>query len=94
MFFSFQVAPYEKKNFPINDEMYEKMLKNMPENHHFATNTRSQDSSDPDDTNLLDERVDSPDSESTESAIGDGEEDPNDPEWSDSERTIRERYKR
>lgn len=66
----------------------------MPENHQFATNSRSQDSSDQEEANLFDERVDSPDSESTESAIGDGEEDPNDPEWSDSERACKEKYKR
>lgn len=67
----------------------------MPENHQFTTNSRSQDSSDHEDIGYLeDERIGSPDSESTESAIGDGEEDPNDPEWSDMERINRERYKR
>lgn len=81
--------------FPINDETYDKMLKNMPENHQFLTNSRSQDSSDHEDGHYVDdERVCSPDSESTESAIGDGEEDPNDPEWSDIERNSREKYKR
>lgn len=71
------------------------MLKNMPENHQFMTNSRSQDSSDHDEVYYLDnERTGSPDSESTESAIGDGEEDPNDPEWSDSERNNREKYKK
>lgn len=71
------------------------MLKNMPENHQFTTNSRSQDSSDHEEMSCLDEdRTGSPNSESTESAIGDGEEDPNDPEWLDMERMNRERYKR
>ncbi|KAJ8921484.1 hypothetical protein NQ315_003102 [Exocentrus adspersus] len=92
-----EVAPYEKRTFPITDEVYEKMLKHMPENHQFIkTNVRAQDSSDCEGGALgyLDRKVDSPDSESTESAIGDGDEDPNDPEWIDMERANRERYKR
>ncbi|KAJ8948936.1 hypothetical protein NQ314_008314, partial [Rhamnusium bicolor] len=90
-----EVAPYERRTFPINDETYEKMLKHMPENHQFKTNIRAQDSAEYDgEEGYLDRKVDSPDSESTESAIGDGEEDPNDPEWIDMERANRERYKR
>lgn len=90
-----QIPPYEKRSFPINDETYDKMLKNMPANHQFMTNSRSQDSSDHEEevTYLDDDRVASSDSESTESAIGEGE-DPNDPEWSDTDRSNRERYKR
>ncbi|KAJ8973353.1 hypothetical protein NQ317_001397 [Molorchus minor] len=71
------------------------MLKLMPEDHQFMTNSRSQDSTEYDGLGYLDRnKDDSPDSESTESAIGDGEEDPNDPEWIDMERVNRERYKR
>lgn len=53
----------------------------MPENHQITTNVRAQDNS----PLYMDEKPDSVDSESTESAIGD--EDPNDPEWVDLERT-------
>ncbi|KAJ8960551.1 hypothetical protein NQ318_013839 [Aromia moschata] len=91
-----EVAPYERRTFPITDETYEKMLKHMPEDHQFMTNTRAQDPTDYEDAvvGYLDRRHGSPDTESTESAIGDGEEDPNDPEWIDMERANRERYKR
>lgn len=68
----------------------------MPENHKFTKNNMFQDSSDREEIAyfLSHDRLNSPDSESTESAIGDGEEDPNDPEWSDMERINREKYKR
>ncbi|CAH1184596.1 unnamed protein product [Phyllotreta striolata] len=93
-----EVPPYDKRTFPISDELYEKMLKHMPEDHQFQTNIRSQDSFDEDNRdmydNYLDRKLGSPDSESTESAIGDGEEDPNDPEWIEMERLSRDRYKR
>lgn len=49
------------------------------------------------DDNYVDEKLDSPppDSESTESAYGDGDdEDPNDPEWFEMEHSNRDRYKR
>ncbi|EFA12370.1 hypothetical protein TcasGA2_TC002076 [Tribolium castaneum] len=80
-----EVAPFDTRTFPLDDETYEKMLKSMPENHQFKTNYRAQD------CDYLDEKVDSPGSESTESALG--EEDPNDPEWVDMER-VRDRHKR
>lgn len=71
-----EVAPYDTRTFPFDDDTYETMLKCMPENHQFTTNARAQDSNDI----YYDEKVGSPiGSESTESAIGD--EDPNDPEW-------------
>lgn len=60
----------------------------MPENHQLTTNVRAQDNSP---VSFLEDKIDSADSESTESAIGD--EDPNDPEWVDLERT-RDRQKR
>ncbi|RZB62197.1 KAT8 regulatory NSL complex subunit 1, partial [Asbolus verrucosus] len=85
-----EVAPYDTRTFPLDDDTYEKMLGNMPENHQFKTNARAQDSSDYH-LGYLDEKVDSPGSESTESAVG--EEDPNDPEWVDMERS-RDRHKR
>lgn len=88
-----EVAPYEKRVFPLVDDVYDKMLKHMPENHQLhQTNIRAQDSrtyNSPD--SYLDDKLDSPGSESTESALG--EEDPNDPEWIDMER-VRDRHKR
>ncbi|XP_072384990.1 KAT8 regulatory NSL complex subunit 1 [Diabrotica undecimpunctata] len=94
-----EVPPYDKRTFPLNDEIYEKMLRHMPEDHQFQTNSRSQDSTENesrDYDSYLDQKApDSPDTESTESAIGDGEEeDPNDPEWIDMERFNRDRSKR
>lgn len=72
--------------------MYDKMLKHMPENHQFHTNIRAQDSQNLNSPeSYFDYKMDSVDSESTESALGD--EDPNDPEWMDME-GIRERHKR
>lgn len=87
-----EVVPYEKRVFPLIDEAYEKLLKHMPENHQLQTNVRAQDSrtyNSPE--SYLDEKIGSPGSESTESALGD--EDPNDPEWIDMER-VRDRHKR
>ncbi|XP_074033413.1 non-specific lethal 1 [Leptinotarsa decemlineata] len=90
-----EVAPYDRREFPIGDETYEKMLEHMPENHQFQTNAHSQDSAEYEGAaGYMDRKVDSPDSESTESAIGEGEEDPNDPEWIDMEGINRDRYKR
>ncbi|KAF5308398.1 hypothetical protein FQR65_LT06219 [Abscondita terminalis] len=84
-----EVPPYDRRVFPLSEETYDKMLKLMPINHQFKTNIRAQDYSSP--TSYLDEVGDSPDSESTESAVGD--EDPNDPEWMDLENT-KDRYRR
>lgn len=85
-----EVAPFDKRLFPISEELYEKMLKNMPENHKSKTNIHSQDAVEFN-TNLSDNeyKVDFHDSESTESAFGD--EDPNDPEWIALER-VKDRY--
>ncbi|PSN48058.1 hypothetical protein C0J52_03439 [Blattella germanica] len=58
-----EVPPYEPRTFPLQDDMYEKMLKAMPE---VTCNEIS--------------RPVSPSTDSTESALGEGE-DPNDPEW-------------
>ncbi|CAH1153931.1 unnamed protein product [Phaedon cochleariae] len=116
-----EVPPYEARTFPIDDATYSQMLDHMPENHsRCRTNARSQDaravcptaderlSSYGAGSEERAERAGSPDSESTESAVGDGEveedeeeeeeeeeEDPNDPEWMDVEQRVgKDRYKR
>lgn len=85
-----EVPPFDKRLFPLPEDVYEKMLKGMPESHKNKTNIHSQDSLEftP---NLSDNeyKVDFHDSESTESAFGD--EDPNDPEWIAMER-VKDRY--
>lgn len=90
-----EVAPYERRLFPLTDDTYEKMLKAMPEDHKCKTNTRAQDTDFPVVSSDIEDKVDDyHDSESTESAYGD--EDPNDPEWMDLERnnSREHRYKR
>lgn len=85
------IPPFETRSFPLPEDLYEKMLKIMPENHKSkSTNIHSQDSLEFN-YNLSDNeyKVDFHDSESTESAYGD--EDPNDPEWIAMER-VRDRY--
>lgn len=88
------VTPFEKRVFPLSDEIYEKMLKAMPEDHKHKTNIRAQDTDFSGLCSDIDDKIEFHDSESTESAYGD--EDPNDPEWVDLERSnSREhRYKR
>lgn len=83
-----EVTPFDTRTFPLDDDTYDQMLENMPENHQFKTNYRAQDC---DFGDFDDKLMDSPGSESTESALGD--EDPNDPEWVDMERS-RDRHKR
>lgn len=83
------VSPFESRLFPLDDDTYDHMLKLMPENHQFKTNYRAQDCTSP--SSCLGDRANSPDSESTESAVGD--EDPNDPEWIDMENN-KDRYRR
>lgn len=88
-----EVAPYDMRTFPLTEDVFEKMLKTMPEKYQLQTNVRAQDSVDvASPSSYLDEKVDSPGSESMESALG--EEDPNDPEWIDVERSSRDRHKR
>lgn len=87
-----EVAPFEKRLFPLNEEIYEKMINNMPENHkNKITNIHSQDSLEYN-YNVSDNeyKADYHDSESTESAYGD--EDPNDPEWIAMEPATKDRY--
>ncbi|XP_018324229.1 KAT8 regulatory NSL complex subunit 1 [Agrilus planipennis] len=106
------VTPYDRRTFPLAEDAYDKMLKQMPEDHRqCSTNSRSQDVqrrrssscfsplNDDEDDRRDSLTLGSPmvvcaaegddDSESTESAYGD--EDPNDPEWSDFE-CVRDRY--
>lgn len=85
------VPPYEHRAFPLCDDIYLKMKKNMPENHLFTANISTQDSFDDTLPSNAEEKVEFHDSESTESAYGD--EDPNDPEWIEMER-IKDRSKR
>lgn len=86
------VPPYEQRLFPICDDTYDKMLKNMPDGHplpYYLQKQLSKDSEAP--ASPFVESVSSPVSDSTESALA--EEDPNDPEWVDVER-VRDRTKR
>ncbi|XP_050293244.1 KAT8 regulatory NSL complex subunit 1 isoform X2 [Anthonomus grandis grandis] len=98
-------APFEPRNFPLSESDFEHMIQDMPDPHRgeVRTNYRAQDTGD--DLPNKSEIVDSADSESTESAIGedaimmedederfleeedDDEEDPNDPEWTDAEKS-------
>lgn len=87
-----EVPPFERRVFPLAEDVYDKMLKNMPENHKCKANILAQDSLDFNSTASDNEyKIEFHDSESTESAYGD--EDPNDPEWIAMER-VRDRYKR
>nr|CAD7399954.1 unnamed protein product [Timema cristinae] len=76
-----EVAPYETRTYPLPEGMYETLLSQMPEGHPFppcpATpkNHLTKDNYDSDHSTPA-----SPSSDSTESALGEGE-DPNDPEW-------------
>lgn len=88
-----EVMPFEKRIFPLNEDMYEKMLKNMPD-YHKPKNTNVVNSQNSLEYNYNvrdnDFKADYHDSESTESAYGD--EDPNDPEWIAMEPANKERY--
>ncbi|KAK6635146.1 hypothetical protein RUM44_000395 [Polyplax serrata] len=74
--FDDEVLPYEPRTYPLSDEVYEEMMKGMPEDHtpfmsfqHLPT-TKNYN---------IDHRM--PESPSTSSTISAVEEDPNDPEW-------------
>lgn len=87
-----EVPPYEPRVFPLNDDTYDKMLKNMPDGHplpYYLQKQLSKDSDNP--ISPFGDSVCSPVSDSTESILA--EEDPNDPEWVDVER-VRDRTKR
>ncbi|XP_067012430.2 KAT8 regulatory NSL complex subunit 1 isoform X2 [Anabrus simplex] len=87
-----EVPPYESRTFPLSDDIYEKMLKSMPEGHPYPPLVMEPKKSTKDDE--LDEvsRPVSPSTDSTESALGEGE-DPNDPEWTVEEEKEFEREK-
>nr|CAD7455619.1 unnamed protein product [Timema tahoe] len=76
-----EVTPYETRTYPLPEGMYETLLSQMPEGHPFppcpATPKKhlTKDNYDSDHSTPA-----SPSSDSTESALGEGE-DPNDPEW-------------
>ncbi|EFN75643.1 KAT8 regulatory NSL complex subunit 1 [Harpegnathos saltator] len=89
-----EVSPYEPRIFPLSEEVYDKMLKVMPDGHWQTSSTSlcSRDRDKADD----DVEMDSPESDSTESACCDIDgEDPNDPEWTvaDDRDTEKERIR-
>ncbi|XP_072759969.1 uncharacterized protein Nsl1 isoform X1 [Anoplolepis gracilipes] len=89
-----EILPYEPRVFPLSEEVYDKMLEVMPDGHWQASSTSlcSRDEDKGDD----DGEVDSPESDSTESACCDIDgEDPNDPEWTvgDDRDTEKERIR-
>lgn len=91
-----EVPPYDKRTFPLQEDVYNKMLQFMPENHRFKSyepieEIEEKEASASNLISEVEEKVEFHDSESTESAYGD--EDPNDPEWVDMER-VRDRHKR
>ncbi|KAL6429716.1 hypothetical protein ACFW04_007552 [Cataglyphis niger] len=89
-----EILPYEPRVFPLSEEVYDKMLEVMPDGHWQASSTSlcSRDEDKGDD----DGEMDSPESDSTESACCDIDgEDPNDPEWTvgDDRDTEKERIR-
>ncbi|XP_014473264.1 PREDICTED: KAT8 regulatory NSL complex subunit 1 [Dinoponera quadriceps] len=89
-----EVPSYEPRIFPLSEEDYSEMLKAMPDGHWQASSTSlcSRDGNKADD----DVEMDSPESDSTESACCDIDgEDPNDPEWTvaDDRDTEKERIR-
>lgn len=75
-----EVPPYEPRKFPLSDDTYEKMLKCMPEGHPYPPPSQEPKKLLAKDIEFGESRPVSPSTDSTESAIGEGE-DPNDPEW-------------
>ncbi|KAG7189615.1 hypothetical protein KM043_017297 [Ampulex compressa] len=89
-----EILPYEPRVFPLSEEVYDKMLEVMPDGHWQASSASlcSRDEEKADDEG----EMDSPESDSTESACCDIEgEDPNDPEWTvaDDRDTEKERIR-
>nr|XP_034191066.1 KAT8 regulatory NSL complex subunit 1 isoform X1 [Osmia lignaria]XP_034191075.1 KAT8 regulatory NSL complex subunit 1 isoform X1 [Osmia lignaria] len=89
-----EIFPYEPRVFPLSEEVYDKMLEVMPDGHWQASSasfcSREEEKADDDG------EMDSPESDSTESACCDIEgEDPNDPEWTvaDDRDTEKERIR-
>ncbi|XP_012228213.1 uncharacterized protein nsl1 isoform X2 [Linepithema humile] len=88
-----EILPYEPRVFPLSEEIYDKMLEVMPDGHWQASSTSfcSNDGDKGDEGDM-----DSPESDSTESACCDMDgEDPNDPEWTvaDDRDTEKERIR-
>ncbi|XP_034233597.1 KAT8 regulatory NSL complex subunit 1 isoform X1 [Thrips palmi] len=93
-----EVAPYEPRTFPLSDEAYEKMLKVMPDWYpaqpYVASNPSSvvdqseltDDVDMQDGTDVVGESLPGTPSTDTDSAPGEGDEDPNDPEWTIGEK--------
>ncbi|XP_039282706.1 LOW QUALITY PROTEIN: KAT8 regulatory NSL complex subunit 1 [Nilaparvata lugens] len=81
-----EVMPYERRVFPLSDDVYEQMLKDMPTDHPFLPITNSDATSPLRKDSELDSEFGGSErapqspamSDTTESAP---EEDPNDPEW-------------
>lgn len=75
-----EVPPFEARTYPLSDDVYDKMLKAMPEGHPYPPVMTEPKKL----TKALDvgdmSQPASPSTDSTESALGEGE-DPNDPEW-------------
>lgn len=89
-----EILPYEPRIFPLSEEIYDKMLEVMPDGH-WQASSASLCSRDEEKT-YDDGEMDSPESDSTESACCDVEgEDPNDPEWTvaDDRDTEKERIR-
>ncbi|KAI4494144.1 hypothetical protein M0802_009178 [Mischocyttarus mexicanus] len=87
------ILPYEPRVFPLSEEVYDKMVEVMPDGHWQTSSVSlcSRDEEKDDDGEL-----ESPESDSTESACCDIEgEDPNDPEWTvaDNRDTEKERIR-
>lgn len=88
-----EILPYEPRVFPLSEEVYDKMVEVMPDGHWQASTVSlcSRDEEKDDDGEL-----ESPESDTTESACCDIEgEDPNDPEWTvaDNRDTEKERIR-
>lgn len=88
-----EILPYEPRVFPLSEEVYDKMVEVMPDGHWQTSSVslcpRDEDKDD-------DGELESPESDSTESACCDIEgEDPNDPEWTvaDNRDTEKERIR-
>ncbi|XP_012283336.1 uncharacterized protein LOC105701285 [Orussus abietinus] len=86
-----EVLPYEPRVFPLSEEVYDKMLEAMPDGHWQASSVSLCSREDKGDEEC---GLDTPESDSTESACCDVEgEDPNDPEWTVADDSEKERIR-
>ncbi|XP_012254345.2 KAT8 regulatory NSL complex subunit 1 isoform X2 [Athalia rosae] len=103
-----EVIPYEPRTFPLTEDTYDKMIEVMPDGHWQASSaslcSRDEEKGEEDpiapkcivSLQSQEAEVDTPESDSTESAYCDVEgEDPNDPEWTvaDDRDTEKERIR-